>query len=520
MAEGVMNAYLSLIPKLDGSAKSQVAADIEDAGEKGASKFGAALSSGMKTAGKMAGQALLGAMQGLAATAMKSFDAFAQYEQLAGGVEKLFGDAADTVMQFAQDAYATAGMSANEYMETVTGFAASLVSSLGGDTELAAQVANTAIADMADNANTMGTDLAAIQVAYQGFAKGNFSMLDNLKLSYGGSREEMLRLIETANQLREEQGLNADLTIDSYADIVEAIHTVQMDMDLTGKTAEEASGTIQGSLSAVQASWQNLLVGLADDESALGGLVDTFIENVITFAQNALPRLTVIVESIGEMLPTMIDTVIAYLSTDILPLFESLLFTILNHIPDFIQAGVKLLVSIVQDLPNIISQILAVLPDVIGGMIDALLEPKNIMLFIDAGFQLLMGMAEGIINAIPKLIKKALEGLGQLVDGILGWLGIKSPSRVFMEIGDYSMQGFGVGFEDALPDAKTKVHDAIDELTADARAQVDVVASGSFGMAGQSAGSGISIQTVNINADSTTTADSIWRQIRLAAEFA
>lgn len=518
MANALMNAYMALIPQIDSGAQKDIENDVATAGDRASGRFGKALS----TAGRVAAASIAAALAGLGKVAADAFAGFADYEQLVGGIDTLFGEgtkAAEMVKQQAAEAYRTAGLSANDYMETVTGFSASLLQSLGGDAEQAAAIADMAIRDMADNANKMGTDIAAIQVAYQGFAKDNFTMLDNLKLGYGGTREEAQRLIDDANALREAQGLAADLTIDSYADVVTAIHTVQEEMRLTKATEQEAATTIQGSLSAVRASWANLLVGLADDESALGGLVETFLSNVITFAKNALPRLTVIVESIGEMLPSMVDMAIGFLQEDIVPLFESLINTIIAHIPDFITAGVSLLVSIVQDLPTIVKNVVAAIPDIVDSLVDTLLDPGNIMLFIDAGVQLMMGLAQGILDAIPRLLKKAIEGLGKLVDGILGWLGIKSPSRVFAEIGDYCMQGLGVGFDEGTDDAVRAARSAVSEVTEAAQAQIDIgAAAGTTGpLNGNSA---IVIQSVNIQADHTTTADEIFGRIRMAAAMA
>lgn len=192
---------------------------------------------------------------------------YADYEQLVGGVETLFKDSSGVVENYANNAYKTAGLSANQYMETVTSFSASLLQSLNGDTAKSAQVADKAITDMSDNANKMGTSMESIQNAYQGFAKQNYTMLDNLKLGYGGTKSEMERLIADANKLAKEQGKAGDMTINSYADIVEAIHLVQDSMGITGTTAKEASTTIQGSVNSMKSAWDNLLVGVADDNA-------------------------------------------------------------------------------------------------------------------------------------------------------------------------------------------------------------------------------------------------------------
>ena len=215
-----------------------------------------------------------------------------------GGVETLFKESSAQVVEYANDAYKTAGMSANEYMETVTGFSASLLQSLGGDTAAAAQVANQAVTDMSDNANKMGTSIESIQNAYQGFAKGNFTMLDNLKLGYGGTKEEMERLLADAEAIQAQQGVMVDYSITSFADITEAIHVVQTEIGITGTTALEASTTIQGSLDSMKGAWTNLMAGIGDESANTEQLVNNFVDSVSTAAENMVPRITQILEGI------------------------------------------------------------------------------------------------------------------------------------------------------------------------------------------------------------------------------
>lgn len=230
----------------------------------------------VKTAATALGTAAAAATAALAAAAIKLgkevISAYADYEQLVGGVETLFKDSSGKVMEYANDAYKTAGLSANEYMETVTGFSASLISSLGGDTEKAAEYANMAITDMSDNANKMGSDMASIQNAYSGFAKQNYTMLDNLKLGYGGTKEEMQRLLEDAEKL---SGVKYDIS--SYSDIIDAIHVVQTEMGITGTTAKEAEATISGSIGMLKSSFQNLITGLGDADANIDKLCDNVV---------------------------------------------------------------------------------------------------------------------------------------------------------------------------------------------------------------------------------------------------
>lgn len=207
----------------------------------------------------------------------------------------------NTVMKNAADAYKTAGLSANAYMETVTSFSASLLQSLGGDTEEAALVADQAIIDMSDNANKMGTDISNIQNAYRGFAKQNFTMLDNLSLGYGGTREEMQRLLADASAL---SGIEYDIS--SFADITEAIHVMQEEMGIAGTTAKEAMSTIEGSVNATKAAWTNLVTGLADDNADFDTLVNNFVESASTAAGNILPRVETAITGVGDLIEQLL----------------------------------------------------------------------------------------------------------------------------------------------------------------------------------------------------------------------
>lgn len=241
--------------------------------------------------------------------------AYADFEQLIGGVETLFGNASDEVTKNAEKAFKTAGLSANEYMETVTAFSASLISSLGGDTEKAAKYADMAITDMSDNANKMGSDMASIQNAYQGFAKQNYTMLDNLKLGYGGTKEEMQRLLEDATAL---SGIEYDIS--SYADIVDAIHVIQTEMGITGTTAKEAEATISGSLSMLSSAYDNFITGLGNADADMNALVGDIADSFSAVVKNITPVINNIVEAIptaanaivgaiGDILPTLLNTV-------------------------------------------------------------------------------------------------------------------------------------------------------------------------------------------------------------------
>ncbi len=346
----IAKAYVQIIPSAEGikgKLSSILGSEAISAGKSAGQSSGNALVDGLKSAmssaskvvgtafkaAAKAGVAGLGAASaGIAAFSKQALDAYADYEQLVGGVETLFGDAAGTVMQYADQAFQNAGLSANDYMETVTSFSASLLQSLNNDTGKAAEYANQALVDMSDNANKMGTDMRDIQNAYQGFAKQNYTMLDNLKLGYGGTKEEMERLIEDANKLKKANGETANLSIKSFADIVEAIHLVQTEMGITGTTAKEASTTIQGSVGAMKAAWTNLMVGVADDTQDFDQLMDNFVSSTATAASNILPRLETILRGTGQLI------------TNLAPVIETAMPVLVQSVlPAVIDAGISLI---------------------------------------------------------------------------------------------------------------------------------------------------------------------------------
>lgn len=415
--------------------------------ESGVSALGGKLSGVMGTALKGTGVAIGAAVAGVSALTKSSLDAYADFEQLTGGVETLFKTSADKVMQYADEAYKSAGLSANEYMETVTSFSASLLQGLGGDTDLAADVANQAIIDMSDNANKMGSDMASIQNAYQGFAKQNFTMLDNLKLGYGGTKEEMQRLLDDAEKLQKEKfGVDVEYDMNNFADVIQAIHTVQEEMDIAGTTSKEAATTIQGSLGMMKGAWQNLVTGLGDENADLDGLIDNFIQSVITVGENIMPEVEKILTGIGEMVTTMLPQVVQMipeLINSVLPgiiesasgLVTTLCTAIVDNAPTLIDSALQLILTltnaILENLPMIIEcgfqailqlalGIAEALPTLIPTIVEVILTIvtyliENIDLLVDAAIAIITGLAEGLINALPVLIEKAPEIIEKLV---------------------------------------------------------------------------------------------------------
>lgn len=437
-----------------------------------ANLLGNAIVSGVKAVASGIKSLISGAIEG-----------YGEYEQLVGGVETLFGSSADTVIKNAENAYKTAGLSANAYMETVTSFSASLLQSMGNDTEAAAKKADLAITDMSDNANKMGTDMQSIQNAYQGFAKQNYTMLDNLKLGYGGTKEEMQRLIDDANALNAAQGNYTNYTIESYADIVDAIHTVQTEMGITGTTALEASTTVEGSINSMKAAYQNFVTGLGDQNADIGALTEELIQSAGNVAKNVLPVIESVVKNIAETVreqgPDMITRFVAYAT---------------EKLPEVLKLGIQLIVSLVkglaQNLPELLRGTLALVDAIISAFLDSLPD------IIEVGKDIVRGLWEGI-KAMASWIGDKVSGfVGGIVDGVKGMLGIHSPSRVFAGIGQNMALGLGQGFEKQMQSVTAGIQDAIPTPTVDT---VYNAAAGMVnGLAAQSAGSPGGSYTINL----------------------
>lgn len=311
---------------------------------------------------KVGTAAIAAAATAVVAVTKQAIDSYAEYEQLVGGVETLFSSSSNKVLEYANQAYMTAGLSANEYMETVTSFSASLLQSLGGDTEKAADYADEAIRDMSDNANKMGTSMEAIQNAYQGFAKQNYTMLDNLKLGYGGTKEEMQRLIDDANRVKVANGEMADLSIDSFANIVEAIHIVQTEMDITGTTAKEASSTIQGSFNSMKSAWKNLLIAFGSGEDVKGA-IDKLVSTAKTYVGNLIPVIKTALVGIASFVKEIGPVII-----------EELPGLIQELLPELLNAAVALVGALVEALPGILVAIWDSIKALFGTFMDWLHE--------------------------------------------------------------------------------------------------------------------------------------------------
>jgi phage-related protein len=437
----------------DYSASVSKAGKNSDSASNGVGNFASKLGKGLATAGKIGVAAVGAAAAGVTALTTAAVNNYAEYEQLVGGVETLFKGSADKVKEYAASAFRTSGMSANEYMSTVTSFSASLLQSLGGDTEAAAEYANQALTDMSDNANKMGTDMSLIQNAYQGFAKANYTMLDNLKLGYGGTQSEMQRLIEDAAKLSD----TVDAQDMSFANIVKAINVVQTEMGITGTTAKEAASTIQGSVGMMKSSWTNLVTGIADENANLDVLIANFVDSVGTVAQNIVPKIGVALNGVSKLISDLIPVIvqeIPVLIEENLPIlaeaaisiiqalvdglsqnqkmlmstaFETITYlatSILSMLPQIVKLGLNLIVSlangIAQAIPNLIPTIVSVVLEIVN----ILTNPDTLSNLINASVEIIFALADGLIAAIPSLVDAIPLIVESLISAIMENIGL------------------------------------------------------------------------------------------------
>lgn len=434
MAEEIGSAYLTIKPKMDDGFKSEA----ESSGGKSGSFFGSAFA-------VAAGELIAGAIAKLGSSLVDvfktSFENYADFEQLSGGIEKLFGaDAAKAVQENADRAFRAAGVSANEYMEQVTSFSASLISSLEGDTQTAANMADIAMRDMSDNANTFGTDIASIQNAYQGFAKGNFTMLDNLKLGYGGTKEEMQRLLTEAENL--EGLMEGSLSIDNFADIVEAIDIVQRHMNISGLTAEqaaemvasgaltqeeafkrmgttarEAQQTISGSITMLQASWQNFTTELGKDDADIGARAQELVDSFVSVVENVAPRLLTFAENLFAAIPTLIEKVQPYIDQFIQMASEF----IEQHQPE-IQAASEVMFEGVKNALGTMAQLaIQALIELIENLVRTF--PEWYPQVQQAAFDLFMEVVSGFANGLTPFMDQINQNIQNGLDAVASFFG-------------------------------------------------------------------------------------------------
>lgn len=382
----------------------KITCDDQASGE--VDKIGDGIKNKLGTAAKAGVAAVAAVGTATIAIGKTALDAYSNYEQLVGGIDTLFKVSSGKMQQYAANAYQTAGVSANRYMEISTSFAAALISSLGGNTEAAADMANTAITDMSDNANKMGTSLETVQEAYMSLSRGNYEMLDSLKLGYGGTKQELERLLLDAEKFSAAQGKVRDFSVDSYSDIVEAIHIVQDEMGITGTTAEEAATTIEGSVNMAKAAWDNWLAGLGNEDADMGVLTDQLVQSVVTAGENVIPRF-------GQIMSNLVTTVTTYapqVGAAIMSGISQLDFTSIGQTAsDLI---LMLVDGIVQNLPMLASAALQIVMALGQGLIT-----NGPQILASLG-QLLLQLANFIIQNVPNILNAAVQFFGMLVQGI------------------------------------------------------------------------------------------------------
>lgn len=444
-------AYVQIVPSMQGLA-SELRRAFGDSmpdghrfgsslGSKVVSGFGSTIKKGFALAAKAGIATISAASAGIGAIVKSSASAYADYEQNIGGVETLFKDNADTIVKYASEAYKTAGISANDYMQNVTSFSASLLQGLGGDTAQAAEIANEAMVDMSDNANKMGTDISSIQNAYQGFAKQNYTMLDNLKLGYGGTQSEMARLINDSGVLGDSIKVD-EKTVNSvsFDKMIEAIHKVQTDLDITGTTSKEAATTVSGSLGSVKAAWANLMAGMGDKNADLKNLIKEMVNTVKTFAKNIMPvikqALSGVTTLISELAPD-IAAELPQLVSDLLPqlieagtqIFQALVKGISDNIGTITQAAITAITTIataliqntgplVQALATIITTIAQALPTILPDLTEAIKQQMPLIsqaildslpAIIECATQIIVTIAETLANNINLIVDGAVK---------------------------------------------------------------------------------------------------------------
>ena len=393
-----------------------------------------------------------------AALVKSAVDSYAEYEQLVGGVETLFKDSSNTVMNYADNAYKTAGLSANAYMETVTSFSASLLQSLDNDTAAAAEKADLAITDMSDNANKMGTSMEFIQNAYQGFAKQNYTMLDNLKLGYGGTKEEMQRLLEDAEAI---SGIEYDIS--SYADIVDAIHVIQEEMGIAGTTAKEASTTIEGSMNAAKSAWSNLVIGIADDSQDFDALVDNFVDSVAVAAENILPRVETAITGVG----TLIESLLPVVMDEIPGLINDVL-------PKLLDCGAGMVESITNGLSQNAAQISQCAVDIVTTIVQVMISMMPQIL--EMGLILIENLAAGLDSAAPSIVSGALTVITTLVQSLI------SLAPQLLNVALSLIQTLATGLGSSLPTLLPAAVDVIVELVDTLVSNADMIVDGAIAL--------------------------------------
>ena len=467
-----------------------VKVDVDDQATGKIETISEKLGKGLEAAAKVGTAAVAAATVAVGALLKQSIDAYAEYEQLVGGVDTLFKDSSKKLQEYAAGAFRTAGVSANEYMSMSTSFAASLLQGLQGDTEAAAEVANMAITDMSDNANKLGTDLSMIQNAYQGFAKQNYTMLDNLKLGYGGTKEEMQRLVLEASKLNEAIKSPFEEGSLELPNIILAIHTIQEELGITGTTALEASTTISGSVNMAKAAWQNMLVGIADENQDFGLLMDQFVETIVGttdesgnavggVVNNILPRVKIALDGAGKLVEETLPVIMEYIPAiiaDFLPKIVSSAAEIVKALSrglyengdELLNGGMGMVKDILNGITEAVPNLVDAALDIVDGLVNFLGDERNINTIFWGAVELVKQLVVAL--CAPDTISRLFSAATSLVTGLIEYLldpqNLEEIVYVALEIIDALGKGFGAAVI-ALGESANKIVDTITERVGD-----------------------------------------------------
>lgn len=396
--------------------------------------FASSLGKGLKTAAKVGAVAISAAGTAIGKVIKDSVEQYAEYEQLVGGVNKLFGESAKQVQAYAAQAYRTSQISASEYLSQATSFSAALINSLDGDTAKAAELTDVAMRSIADNFNTFGSDIESIQHAYQGFAKQNYTMLDNLKLGYGGTKSEMERLLDDAQKYADSIGRQEDLFFMTFDNIVTAIDLIQQKQGIAGTTILEAETTIQGALAMTKAAWKDLVVGLSDSNADISVLIGNLISSAGAAASNLFPTIKQALIGIGQTI------------TEITPsISDGLLGIITDVLPELVQSSVMMISAIVSALTKNTDAIINAVFEIVDIIVETLRDPEGLMMIIDSAFSLISKLADGITESLPTLIPTIVNIVISIVQKLLENL------PMLIDVGLSLLMGLVKGIVNALP---------------------------------------------------------------------
>ena len=451
MANEVARAYVLIVPSMEG-ARGAISDELngagEEAGRSAGSRAGSAFSGALGAAARVGAVAVSAVATGVGAITAQAVNSYADFEQLSGGIETLYGESSAQMMQYAQEAAQATGQDMNSYMESAIATSAAMISAVEGDQARAAELTNQAMIDMADNANKLGTNMESIQDAYRGFSRGNFTMLDNLALGYAGTAQGMQQLLADAQAI---SGVEYDIS--SYSDIVEAIHVVQDEMGIAGTTATEASQTVTGSLMALGASWENLLINFANPDANLSAMIGQLIANVEVAAGNLIPVISNALMGISQVivqlapviaaeLPGLVQNIVPPLLSAAGSILEALAQGLLLALPTLAPIAAELILSLVeftvsnlglvvesaiQIILAVVNGLTAALPNLIPAAVNAVIEicmaltnPDTLILLVEAALQLMLALAGGLIAAIPDLLAAVPEIAANLIETLVG----------------------------------------------------------------------------------------------------